>query len=155
MIEQWQEYFIPYSISNAVALTVVLLAWKVTTAARIALGIIFLLASITNAWVTATNPTDYLNYRNFVVLNSYQEFIDGWFADFTRPIVFGIAAGQLLIAVCLFLSGRMLKLGIIGVVIFGLAIAPLGIGSAFPCSIVLAIAAALLWRRHDTARFRN
>ena len=145
ILEQLQEYWPQYLISNTIAIVVLFLAWKKPTAGRIGLGVIFLLASIVNTVVAITNPADYLDYSRFTVLDIYRRFIEGWFADYIRPMVLSIAAGQLCIALGMFFGGRLLKTAIIGTVIFGLAIAPLGIASAFPCSVLLAIAAWMLW----------
>ena len=38
-----------------------------------------------------------------------------------------------------------LKPAIVGIVVFSLAIAPLGVASAFPCTVVLPIAAIMIW----------
>ena len=155
-MELLYEYWLPYTISNSIALIVLVLAWKVPTAGRIALAVIFMLASIVNTYTVLTTPEDYLAYKDFAVLEIYRQFIDGWFAKHTQAMVLPIAAGQLLIAVgMLSMSGRLLKPAIIGVVIFGLAIAPLGVGSAFPCSVLLAIAATLLWRKETPAADKN
>ncbi len=122
-------------------------AWKKPTAARWCLCIIFLAASLFNAVTAVATPEVYLDYERFAVLKSYRQFIVGWFADNTRLMVISIAGGQILIAMGMFLNGRFLKPAITGTVFFGLAIAPLGIGSAFPCSILLATAAVLLWNQ--------
>ena len=148
-MEHFQEYWIHYIISNAIALTALGLTWRVPTAGRIALGVIFLLASIVNTYTALTTPEEYLFYKDFAVLKSYRHFINGWFATHTEAVVLPIAAGQLVIAGGMFRGGRITRLAIASVVIFGLAIAPLGIGSAFPCSILLALAAILLWRQQN------
>ena len=144
-MDQLKEYWPQYLISNSIALVVLFLAWKKPTAARLSFGVIFLAAGIVNTLVAITNPADYLNYGKFAVLQIYRDFIDSWFADHTRQIVLSIAAGQLFIALGMFMDGRFRKPALGGIVIFGLAIAPLGIGSAFPCSVLLAIAAIMLW----------
>jgi len=148
-MDPFHEYWIHYTISNTIALTVLGLTWKVPTAGRISLGVIFLLASVFNTYTVLNTPEAYLFYKDFAVLEIYRQFIDGWFTTHTQAAVLPIAAGQLVIAGGMFLGGRSSKLAIVGVVIFGLAIAPLGIGSAFPCSIILSVAAILLWRQQN------
>ena len=149
IFQQLHSYALPYSISNLVALALLFLALRFPVVARIVLGIIFLLASIVNAREAILQPSSYLFYEQVALLPVYRDFIAGWFSDHVRAMVLPIAFGQLLIAVGMFVRGIWLKLSIVGVVTFGLAIAPLGIGSAFPCSIVLAIAATQLWPRSD------
>ena len=143
-MEQLQEYWPQFLISNTIALVVLCLAWKKPLAARISLGVIFVAASLANTIVSITNPADYLNYSQFAVFELYHNFIEGWFATHIQAMVLCIAAGQFLIAVGMFANDSLLKPAIVGIVIFGMAIAPLGIGSAFPCSVLLAISAALL-----------
>ena len=151
-MDPFHEYWIHYTISNTIALTVLGLTWKVPTAGRISLGVIFLLASVFNTYTVLNTPEAYLFYKDFAVLEIYRQFIDGWFTTHTQAAVLPIAAGQLVIAGGMALGGRSIKLAIVGVVIFGLAIAPLGIGSAFPCTILLALAAILLWCKHHCRR---
>ena len=93
----------------------------------------------------AQSVLHYLFYKDFAVLDIYRQFIDGWFATHAGAVVLPIAAGLLIIAGGMFLGGRLITLAIVGVVSSGLAIAPLGIGSAFPCTILLAFAAIHLW----------
>ena len=133
-LEQLQQYVVPYLISNLIALLVLIFAWRKPTVGRIALGFIFLLASIVNTREAIIHPSSYLLYEQFALLTLYRDFIAGWFSEHVRAMVVPIAFGQMVIAVGMFVGGRCLKLAIIGVVIFGLAIAPLGVGSAFPCS---------------------
>lgn len=154
-MEHLQEYWVHYTISNVIALTVLALAWKAPIAGRISLGVIFLLASLVNAYTVVASPDAYSFYQDFAVLEIYRQFIDGWFATHAQAMVLLIAAGQFLIAIGMLSAGPLRKVAIAGVVIFGLAIAPLGIGAAFPCTIVLAIAAVLLWFVPKQTSFEN
>jgi hypothetical protein len=86
------------------------------------------------------NPQDYLKYADLTVLKIYKEFIMGWFAGHIQISVGFIAAGQALIAISLLMKGWIYKLRLIGGIIFLVAIIPFGIGSAFPCTFILAVA---------------
>lgn len=154
-MEQLREYLPQYVVSNTIAVLVLWLAWKKPTAARMCLGVIFLGASLFNAYTAATTPEDYLGYERFAVLESYRQFIRGWFAKHTGPMVLSIAAGQFVIAIGMFLNRKLKRMAIVGAVVFGLAIAPLGVGSASPCSILLAISAVLLWNRGHGHRYKE
>jgi len=154
-MEQLQEFWPQYLISNSIALVVLLLAWTKPAAARVTMSVIFLAAWAANTYVAVTDPADYLNYAQFVVLDAYRNFIHGWFADHTRGAVLSIAAGQFCIGLGMLVGGRLLKPAVVGIVVFGLAIAPFGIGSAFPCSVLLACAAIVLWRRPGPAGERK
>jgi hypothetical protein len=63
--------------------------------------------------------------------------------------VLGIAICQALIALGLVLNNGWTKAACLGGIIFGLAIAPLGIGSAFPSTLSMAIAFYILFKKYD------
>ncbi len=147
-----EQYLIPYICSNLIALGMIVAALRWPRVARILFVAIFALAGTVNSYMAITNPADYLEYREFVSLEIYRAFIDGFFSQHTRAIVLAIACGQLVIA-ALLLAGdqRLRKIGMLGAVIFFIAIIPLGVGSAFPCSLLLAVAITLLSLERRTA----
>jgi hypothetical protein len=108
---------------------------------------IFVWAASVNTITVAREPWVYLAYGALTPSALYREFIDGWFSAHIQPFVLSIAAGQLTIAILLSRSGDARWLGIVGASVFLLAIAPLGVGSGFPFSLI-AIASLLLmeWR---------
>lgn len=61
-------------------------------------------------------------------------------------MVLGIAAGQVFIAVSMFMKRRWFRAGCVGGMVFCLAITPLGLGAAFPATLLLAIAFYRLYR---------
>ncbi|NNM33152.1 MAG: hypothetical protein HKO53_08800, partial [Gemmatimonadetes bacterium] len=72
----------------------------------------------------------------------------GWFRDHTTALVLSIAAGQLTIAVLMALNATWgLRLGVIGAIVFLLAIVPLGVGSALPFSLIYGAALVVMVRR--------
>ena len=109
--------------------------------------IIFLAAGIFTAYPAITEPEAYLMYGGMAVLEVYRNFITGFFSSHAQVIVLAIALGQLSVAALLCGDNRYLKMGVAGGVIFFVAISPLGVGSAFPASLVMAIAIVLMWRR--------
>jgi hypothetical protein len=142
-------YILMYSISNIVAFLLLWAAWKQPKLARLLFFLLFAWASWTN-WTTAiNNPQFYVDYADFSFLDLYRQFIRGWFSDHVTEVVGFIATCQALIAVSMLLKGWVLKLGAFGAIIFLLAIAPLGVGSAFPFSITASLALYLIFRRHD------
>ena len=142
-------YLIAYVISNLFALTLLFLSFKHVKLARLFFFLLFGWASWAN-WTTALNSSDdYLNYADLTFLPAYKNFILGWFSEHIRALVGFIAISQALITLSLLLKGWAYKLGVIGAAIFLLAIIPLGIGSAFPCTMVLAIAMAKLYKDHN------
>jgi hypothetical protein len=66
-----------------------------------------------------------------------------------------IATAQALIAIALLLKGQVYKWGAAGGILFLLAIIPLGVGSAFPCSLIMATALALLFSRGHSYLWEN
>jgi hypothetical protein len=132
-------------ISNAIAFILLLLSWKRKNTARILYAILFIWASITN-WITAhTNPSVYIEYGQ-LALEPYRKFIYGEFSDHITGYVSLIAFGQMAIALCKLSKGLVVKLGCIGGIMFLLCIAPLGLGAAFPFSLIAGSGLFILFR---------
>ena len=79
----------------------------------------------------------------------YRDFINGWFSHYKHIIIPLIAIGQFLIATGMLLKEVWVKLACIGSIVFLLSIAPLLVGSAFPFSITVSIAAILILKNDD------
>ena len=142
-------YLIAYAISNTFALVVLFFAWKQNRLGRIFLFVLFGWASWAN-WTTALNsPNDYLAYADLTFLPFYKQFIEGWFGNHVLTVVGFIASTQALIAFSLLLKGNVYKAGVIAGIIFLLSIAPLGVGSAFPCTVLLAVAMMILYKHFN------
>jgi hypothetical protein len=140
------EYLGPYIGSNIVAIGLLVVAAKWPKVARALFILIFLAACIVNTFTALTQPEAYLMYGETAVVQVYRDFIYGPFSQYTAAFVLAIAIGQLTVAAFLVGKGILLRLGVIGGVIFLIAIAPLGVGSAFPFSL-FAIAALLVMYR--------
>lgn len=139
-------YLMLYIISNVIALLLLWAAWKQPRIARLLFFLIFTWASWTN-WTTALQiPQFYIEYADLSFLGIYKQFIRGWFSDHITEAVGFIATCQALIAASMLLKGWLLKTGVIGAIIFLLAIAPLGVGSAFPFSLTASVALYLIIR---------
>jgi len=129
-----------YILSNAVALFMMFTAWKAPKVSRLMFFLLFAWAGYTN-WTTAIhNPYSYLNNADLALLNVYKQFIFGWFSKHIIVMVGFIATCQVLIAISMLLKGQIFKTGCIGAIVFLLAIAPLGVGAAFPCTVIMAAA---------------
>jgi hypothetical protein len=63
--------------------------------------------------------------------------------------VVSIAVGQLLIFLGLLFNKMWVRLACIGGIIFGLAIGPLGVGSAFPATISMAVSFFILLKKYE------
>jgi hypothetical protein len=142
-------YVILLIISNAVAILLLIAAIKWPHIARVLFFLLFAWASCTN-WATAfQSPQSYLEYAGLSWLDGYRDFINGWFARHIPLAVGFIASCQALIAISMLLKGWIYKIGSIGAIIFLLAILPLGVGSGFPCTAIMAIAIYILLEKHD------
>jgi len=134
------EFIAPYTISNIVSVVLLVSAYRWPRISRILFVLIFLIAGLFNIYTAMTEPEAYLFYGDMAVLEPYRHFIHGFFSIHTQEIVLAIALGQLCVAALLSFKGKLFKLGIVGGVIFFIAITPLGIGSAFPATLLMAIA---------------
>ena len=114
-------------------------------------GFGFIAAGIVNLMVAWTNPESYVEaYGPTAVLSVYEDFIEGVFARHTALFVSLIAIGQMVSGLLMWLRGNLAKLGLLGGIIFLLAIVPLGTGSAFPSPLLLAFALLILLRQNIT-----
>ena len=141
-----QQILVMYLGSITISLVVLWVTWKRIEIGRLLLVLLFLWASYVNSKTAITNPEDYLNYAAYAWSGWYRDFILGTFAANIKPMVLTIASGQFLIALFLSFRGIWVRAGAVGAIIFFLAIAPLGVASGFPTSIILAVAAYLIAR---------
>jgi hypothetical protein len=140
-------YIGPYIISNLLGLFLILVAIKWPRIAKALFVTLFLGSGLVNMYLALTNPRLYVTgFGPLAVLGIYRTFIYGFFRSHTGLIVLFISLGQLCVAGLLALEDRLLLVGFMGSVLFLVAIAPLGVGSAFPSSILMAIGAVLMYR---------
>jgi hypothetical protein len=135
-----------YVAANLLGLAILALAFWRPAAARWVWVAIFVWAASANTITVATEPWAYLAYGGLTPSTLYRVFINGWFSAHIQPFVLSIAVGQLIIAILLSRVGDARKLGVAGASVFLLAIAPLGVGSGFPFSLI-AIASLLTMER--------
>ena len=144
------DYWFPYVITHVITFILIVICYKWPKIGKVVWGIIFILAGIFNIFMVNKDPQAYLNYRENAV-EFYKFFIDGVFHSFTIFIVSLIGVGQILVGVFLLRKGKLFLFGILGGIIFLVAIAPLGIGSAFPSTLLMAFSLFLLYRRYQKA----
>jgi hypothetical protein len=142
-------YLTLYIISNMVALIMFWAGWKNQRLLRLLLFLVFAWASWTNWNEALVAPQFYLDYADVTFSGLYQHFINGWFSTHITVTIGFIAICQALIALSMLLKGWIFKTGAIGAIIFLLAIAPLGFGSAFPCTLIMAASIWLLLRKKE------
>jgi len=137
--------FSPESVlSNAISMLLLILALKRPVTARTLMSILFIGAAFFNGYTAIIHPGTYMVYAELAALPAYESFIRGAFSRHISTFILMIAIAQLAIGICI--AGRevLSKAALAGAIIFLLAIAPLGAGSAFPCTVVLAAACAVL-----------
>lgn len=122
------------------------IAFRFPRPARALFVLLFLAAGTFNIYTAITNPQAYLAYADLAVLKIYRDFINGIFAEYVTLIVIAIAICQLFIAGLLTSSGILQRAGVAGGVVFLLAISPLGVGSALPCTLLLSAALIAMQR---------
>lgn len=147
MLEEVQQFLIPWILSNTLAFILIYTAFRWPKAGRFVFGAVFLLAAAVNSYMAIFHPSTYLEYGKLTFLAFYKAFIYGFFAKNTTLLVLLIALGQLGIAVGMFFNGRLLLPAALGAAMFLLAIVPLGAGSAFPATLLMVGALWLLVKR--------
>jgi hypothetical protein len=146
-------YIVLLLISNAVAILQLIAALKWPRIARVSFFLLFVWASWTNWRTSQQSPQYYLEYGELAWSGWYRTFISGWFAEHIKLAVGFVATGQALIAISMLLKGWIFKAGCIGGILFLLAILPLGVGSGFPCTAIMAAALYILMRKHSHSYF--
>jgi len=143
-----QDFLVPYIISNLFALALIFICYKWPKAGKTAWGALFMIAGAFNIYTALSNPQIYVEaFGPSAVLSFYRNFIDGLFSRYTAVFVMLIGLGQMLSGFLLLMPTRWFRFGVTGGIIFLIAIAPLGTGSAFPSTLLMALSLVLLWRK--------
>ena len=137
--------------SNVVGVLFLIVAYRWPRVARGMFAILFGYAAWVNFTLSNSTPTVYLDYAEHAISVS-SDFLKGWFSNHITVFVSFIAAGQLLIAVGMLLRRSFVTLSSIGVILFLVAIAPLGYYAAFPFSFTVSWAAFMIIKR-DTKEY--
>jgi hypothetical protein len=143
-------YLVLLIVFNLIAMIFLVAAVKIPKTSRFLFFLLFSWACVVNWVISQRSPGDYLEYADLAISGGYRDLIRGWFSKHISLVVGIIATCQGLIAISMLLKGRVFRLGCIGGIIFLLAIAPLGVGSGFPCTITFAIAMVILFKKGTT-----
>jgi hypothetical protein len=143
-----QEYLIPFTVSNVVGAAFIFVCFKWPRVAKYIWGVCFIAAGLFNIYTGWTSPQIYVEmYGKTALLSVYQNFISGIFSDKTQLFISLIASGQIAVGVLLFFKRIPFLVGIIGGIAFLVCISPLGVGSGFPATVLMAVSLFLLHRR--------
>jgi hypothetical protein len=131
---------LPYFISNTIAvLTLAAAIWR-PSIARWIIFAIFGYACIFNGQLALRQPEQYQGFADLAIVPFYRDFITGPFREHAREFLLAIAIGQGVTAAAMAIR-PLLWIGALGVTVFLMCIAPLGVGSAFPFSVLVSLAA--------------
>ncbi|NID10734.1 hypothetical protein [Fibrivirga algicola] len=139
---------IAYVATNAFAVVQVIGTYRWPTVTRVLFAIFFGVAAVVNIRTVLTTPWVYQSYADYSV-PVYSRFILGPFEAIIQPMVLCIAVGQALIAGTMFMKGAWFRLGCVSGILFGILIAPLGLGAAFPATLLLSVAFYRLYRNNN------
>lgn len=145
----FQGYFIHWAVSNSIAILLLIAAIKKPKLARLLFVIIFASAFLINITTALKTPEVYLDYGMLTPFDFVRDFINGWFKEHISLMVALIALGQALIAIGMILRGWLMQTAAIGAIIFLLAIAPLGLGSGFPFSLITVLALYFILKKDN------
>ena len=154
-MNDYQHYLGQVIGSNVLALALIALALTRPRIARWIAGCGLIAASIANTLVIVANPQGYITGYGALVWPIYRGIIYGPFAAHPLLYVRLIAAGQFISGFLTLFGRRYRRLGLLGELIFLLAIVPLGVGSAFPSTLLMAIAIAILIRQASGKKRRR
>lgn len=129
---------------NLVPLLLLWVCWRWKGAGRLCFAALFFWAGVVNLYTAFASPRAYLYFAEQTQVELYQRFIRGPFARHITSFVGGIAVGQLIVGILVALRGKPVRLGLLGAVVFLLAMVPLGEGAGFPAPLFMIAAAALL-----------
>ncbi len=148
-MDLFKEFFIPWLLSNSIAILFLVAAIRKTKLARLLIALLFAWACWLNYTTAHYNPEEYLNYAVLTPFGLYHDFINGWFKAHIVSMVTIISLGQGLIAIGMLLKDWVVRLASLSAIVFFLAIAPLGIGAGFPATIVSAVAIYFILKKDD------
>jgi len=139
-------FWLAYWTSNIGGAILAITGWKWMRIARYLFAALFGWACWFNLDTVGSTPEVYLDYALLTPVRMYSDFITGWFADHVVGVVTAVAIGQGLIAIGMLLGKMWARIAAIGAMAFLLAVAPLGLGSAFPASLLKAVGAFFVYR---------
>jgi hypothetical protein len=143
-----KKFWLEVLISNIVALILLLAAIYRPRTARILFSLLFVWAAFTNWFTVHNKPQVYQEYESMALLPLYKNFIKGFFAEHSVLIVSFVAVSQLLIGISMLMKGWVYRLGCLGGIIFLLVILPLGVGSGFPCTLIMATGLLIVLKKN-------
>lgn len=134
---------VPHLISIVIAISFLVAAIYKPLFARKLYAALFVYATLVNAAVAVYAPQSYLGNARYALFEGLRTFILGWFSQHVGLVVGVISLCQAAITAGLIIGGNAARVALVGAIVFFLAIAPLGVASAFPSSLIWA--AGAIW----------
>ncbi len=143
---EWAPSVMAYAqiIACLAALVMLLVSQWAPRVGRLLFVPLFAWAAQVNMRTAIGQPEVYLDYAPLAVLAFYRDFILGFFARHITLLVGTVAIAQAGIAILILMPRPFPHLALVAAIIFLLAIAPLGVGSGFPSTVIMALAATVL-----------
>jgi cytochrome bd-type quinol oxidase subunit 2 len=141
------EYFPNWAVSNFVGLLLLAISFYMPSFSRKTWGLLMVLASLVNIYMMVTDPTCYIEF-GVLAVPPMQRFIYSRYYARPELIVLPIAFCQFLIGIELFFDGkshRLRKIALASAITFFIGLVFLGVGSAFPSSVLYALTMAKCW----------
>lgn len=143
------DLWIPILITHVLTFLLIFICYKWPKIGKVAWAVIFIAAGLFNIYSVISDSQLYVNTYGQHAIPLYQKFIFGLFSTNTILFVAMIAAGQILVGLFLFMKKMPLKLGVLGGILFLVAISPLGVGAAFPSTLLMAFSLVLMYIRYQ------
>lgn len=143
-----RSFVVPFLMCQLIAITSLFLSVASSFAGRWFHTVLFVCAGLFNIYLATTTPEAYVTFADRAILPVMASFIKGWFSLNVALVVISIAVGQIICAILLQTKSR--RWGLLGICSFLFGISWLGIGSAFPVPMVLALAAIIATERSTT-----
>lgn len=140
------DYLLPWFISNMVGFAILWIAIPYPVLGRKIWGFLLVVASAVNTYQMLTNQYGYIEF-GVLAIPPLQSFIYSSFFSSPAHFVLPIALCQFLIGLILMYSQTtwLLKASLTGAIFFFFGISFLGMGSAFPSSLVYASTMMICW----------
>lgn len=135
-------------IANVLAVAFVIVALYRPNLARVIAGAGFILAALVNCVVALRAPLFYLDALEPLAWGVYREFLHSVFTQAPVRLLLAVALWQALVG-CVFLVRQTPFIRLASVAAFGffLLLVPLGAGSGFPSTLILAGGMVVLFLR--------
>ena len=143
------DLWIPILITHVLTFLLIFICYKWPKIGKVVWAVIFIAAGLFNIYSVISDPQQYVTTYGQHAIPLYQKFIFSLFSTNTILFVAMIAAGQILVGLFLFMKKMPLKLGVLGGILFLVAISPLGVGAAFPSTLLMAFSLVLMYIRYQ------